>query len=505
MAPATVTLDRITFGRMVPIGDLFPSPLNPRKRFTAASLADLTANIQKRGEVIVPMILRTHTGKKGPQCEIVDGERRFRAATAAGVTQLPAIFRDDLTDGEVIEIQILSAIQRQELTPLEEAAGFKALIDSNKALYSATYIADRVGRSEKWVWDRMKLLDLIPILKQLLDADRILVGHAELLAKLKPEDQERAVEWTAGSRPGEGLWQRESGRLAIGDDDVADPAPRNLYAGLKPVTVKELEGWIARHVRFDVEHMAAAAPLEFAEVATVVAAAEAVPGRGKKVISITNDYRVDDDAKDHAERTYGQASWQRADGQEKSKTCEHSVLGVFVAGPGYGTTLQVCINRDKCPVHFGDVIKARKKNQKLRQQGKGGQAAQREQAGREQQEQTRRAEEAARKVWDSLKPKAVAAIDAHVATLPMKTLIPLLAKVDGLKVKTAEELIRALATKHASQSQWSADYLARCAKPYGFDLVAWIKAQRTTPVPTKAATTAPAPVKAKAAKKAKKR
>ena len=405
---------------------LFASPLNPRKRFTPESLADLQANIQKRGEVIQPLLLRTN----GDRFEIIDGERRWRAATGAGnILWVPGQVRDDLTDGECIEIMLLSSIQKQDLTPLEEAHGFKALIDSNPSRYSRAYIADRIGRSEKWVWDRMKLLDLIPILKKLLDADRILVGHGELLCKLKPEDQERAVGWDGQNlmyRKLEGLWETEHNRLKLDDDeDDEEPSPKNLYRGLKAVTVKELESWIAHHVRFDVEHMAKSAPLEFAETAQQVEAAAAQPGRGKKVIAITHEYRVSDDARDASERTYGSNSWQRADGVEKSKTCDHSVLGVFVAGRGQGTSLQVCIHRDKCKVHFAEVIREREKNAKLRQQGKGGQAAQREKKAEESSDQKWRREAAEReareeaweKVWPALRTEALRQVkDVKVLT-----------------------------------------------------------------------------------------
>lgn len=147
MSP-TAEMETQTLGQMVRVGDLSPSPLNPRKHFDGPSMTELTENVQKRREVIVPLIVR-HT-KAGRVIEVVDGERRLRAAKAAGLESVPVIFRDDLNDGEVIEIQLLSALQRQDLTPLEEAAGYQALIASNPSRYSAGYIADRIGRSERY-------------------------------------------------------------------------------------------------------------------------------------------------------------------------------------------------------------------------------------------------------------------------------------------------------------------------------------------------------------------
>lgn len=377
MAPAVASPPRHS-AYQAALADLSPSPLNPRTHFD--DLDDLAANIRVHG-VLVPLLVRSRPDQTG--LEIVDGERRYRAAQLAGnVHELPVVERD-LEDDQVLEIQLLSAIQRQALTPLEEARGYRRLIDSNRSKYSAAYIADRIGRSEKYVVDRMRLLQLIPALQQLLDAERIGVAHAELLAKLKPEDQARAIDpgnpekFGREREPG-GLWQRTGATLAFEEDEdrTTDADP---YAGLKPRTVKELEAWIARHVRFDVAHFAETAPLDFGETAIKVEAAQQEPGRGRKVIQITEDYRIDDDVKDPSQRVYGRQSWKRADGTEgtsrggrygetriDSPTCEHSVLGVVVVGPGYGTAYAVCIARDKCKVHWKAEIREREKRAKER-------------------------------------------------------------------------------------------------------------------------------------------
>ena len=177
------------------------------------------------------------------------------------------------------------------------------------------------------------------------------------------------------------------------------------YDGLKAVSVRELETWIRDHIRFDVEHAAKAVPLQFETVAAEVAQAEQLPGRGKKVIPITFDHHVQEDARNGDERTYTSQSWERADGIDKSKTCDHSVLGVVVAGSeGYGKTFQVCIARDKCRVHFGDVIKQREKSAKLRESGKPKQAAARDDAA-EKRRQSEQAKEAAQQSrYHQLKP-----------------------------------------------------------------------------------------------------
>lgn len=505
------------FGQTRTVDELRPSPLNPRKHFDPAAMAELQANIAKHG-VIVPLIARTQKD----HLEILDGERRWRAAQAAGVATVPVTYRE-MSDSDAIEFMLLNSIQRQDLTPLEEAAGFKALITSNKAKYSALYIADRIGRTERYVWDRMKLLDLIPVLKKLLDHERILVGHAELLAKLKPEDQERAVEWDGQNlayRKLEGLWETEYNRLKLDEDeDDEAPGPKNLYRGLKPVTVKELESWVAHHVRFDVEHMAKAAPLEFAETAEKVAIAEALPGKRKKVISITDEYRVADDARDDGERTYGESSWRKADGKDGDKGCEHSVIGVFVTGRRQGRTLEVCINRDKCTTHFGKEIKEREKNQKLRQQGKGGQAAQNEAVSeskrreKEQQEQRERAQ--LEKAWSAISKallaECVAQVKGSKALAPKQekffedqyeVLINVdLAKKHGIK-PWGKNLAAALLVSeidHQIEGADDFDHFSRFAARFGLDI------KRLEAIRDKHAPKTETPAPAKPAKKAKKR
>ena len=403
---------------VVPLTDLYPSPSNPRTHFDG--LNELALSISRKG-IEIPLIVRRRETAAGLY-EIIDGERRFRASQQAGIQFAPIIVREK-TDAEVLEMQLENAVQREGLTPLEEARGFKALLTSNPSRYSAAYIADRISRSERYVMDRMRLLSLIPELQRLLEADVIGVAHAELLAKLKPEDQARAVEPSDGPRDEGGLWQSAGATLDF--DDRRDES--NPYAGLKPVTVKELEAWIARHVRFDVEHMATTAPLEFGRVAGLIQTAGAQPGRGKKVIEITHDHHLADEVKDPSARVYGPRSWKRADGTigrdlygapTDAPTCEHSVLGVVAVGPEYGTAFQVCIAKEKCRTHWGDEIKAREKSQQLRASGKTTEAdaSDRQQESDYQARQRREEEARARDnaFYAALHPALVAALAAKL-------------------------------------------------------------------------------------------
>lgn len=420
--PAPVAYDpssTVPLAAVVPLTDLYPSPSNPRTHFDG--LNELALSISRKG-IEIPLIVRRRETDAGLY-EIIDGERRFRASQQAGIRYAPIIVREK-TDAEVLEMQLENAVQREGLTPLEEARGFKALLTSNPSRYSAAYIADRISRSERYVMDRMRLLSLIPELQRLLEAEVIGVAHAELLAKLKPEDQARAVDTDTIGRAEGGLWQSTGATL---DFDEPEGDESNPYAGLKPVTVKELEAWIARHVRFDVTHMATTAPLEFGRVAGLVQTAGAQPGRGKKVIEITHDHHLADEVKDPSARVYGPRSWKRADGTvgrdlhgepTDAPTCEHSVLGVVAVGPEYGTAFQVCIAKEKCHTHWGEEIKAREKSQKLRASGKTTEAdAHDSQHESDYQARQRREEEARVRenaVYAALHPALVTALKAKL-------------------------------------------------------------------------------------------
>lgn len=403
------------------LSQLLESGHNPRTHFDPVKLADLAASIAQKG-VVEPLVVRplqSSVDLNPGVFEIIAGARRFRAARQAGLTHVPCVIRH-YSDEDVLELTIIENIQRDDLDPLEEASGYRALIDANPGRYSAAYIAERIGKSEKYVWDRMKLLDLVPAAKGHLESGLITAGHGILLARLKPEDQLRALDVEQG-----GVFETEHRLWDPQDENDIDPDTGEIVEArlsIKAVTVRELEGWIARHVRFDVIQAANAAPLDFGPVAEKVDRAAAQPGRGRKVIAITHEYQISEDARDAKERTFTQRAWKRADGLDGSLPCEHAVLGVVSVGPGYGTAFDVCIEKDKCTVHWKAEIREREKNQKLRASGQATTAAKRETAieAREQRErQERERLEARWKVFFPALRKAVAAAVAKVpANLP---------------------------------------------------------------------------------------
>jgi ParB/RepB/Spo0J family partition protein len=356
----------------LPIRELFSSETNPRRHFSPIAIDELAASIAEKG-ILLPIVVRAHAGKKGAPFEIIAGERRWRAATRAGLARVPCVVRE-YSDEQVLEIQLIENMQRSDLTPLEQARGCRRLIDSNPDKHSAASIARKLGLSTDVVWDLLKLNDLVPEAAALLEDGRIQKSHAVIIARQKPEDQARILDPGPANdqaRGREGLWQIEYGVSLFG---AGKGGKAGKYDGLKPVSARELQEWVDRHIRFDVAHAAAAQPLEFEETAAVVLERgqdeTAAQTAGRKVIAITYEYRVADDARSSEERTYGSNSWLRADGKGKSKTCDFSVLGVVAAGEGRGSTLEVCINREHCLVHFGKVIRERKQREKVKASGK---------------------------------------------------------------------------------------------------------------------------------------
>lgn len=400
----------------VAVGVIQPSLLNPRKHFDQAKLEELAASFATAG-IIEPLVVRPLAAAvNGVKFELVAGERRFRAAKIAGLADVPVIVRP-LTDTQVLEIMVIENNQREDVNPLEEGDGFARLL---KAGYDLEKLAERLGRSKKYVYDRMKLLDLVPKAKQLLLDGKLTAGHAILLARLKPGDQDRALDPEDGGAFTDDAALRDSKAAAVAGD--VDP-----YDEVKPVSVRELDRWISEHVRFDVAHAATAAPLEFGEVAERVAAAAAKPGRGRKVIKITFEHYIQPEARDAEERTYGPRSFKFADGQKHydygagrtlaAPTCEHSVLGVVAVGEDYGKTFDVCIARDKCQVHFKQEIAQAEKNRKLRESGQAKKADRNERTADDKWKEQRKREEVARQRQEVIAERAIARVVDAVTDL----------------------------------------------------------------------------------------
>src|SRR3990167_9460359 len=173
---------------VVDIRRLKESPLNPRQHYDPKKIEELAESMNGAAGIIEPLVVRH--GKDDGALEIVAGSRRYRAATLAGLSRIPVIIRD-LDDAKVLEIMVIENNQREDVNALEEAEGYKRLIEHK---YNLEVLAAKIGRSAKYIYDRLKLLQLVPEAKTLLLSDKISPGHAILLARLKPEEQKRAID-----------------------------------------------------------------------------------------------------------------------------------------------------------------------------------------------------------------------------------------------------------------------------------------------------------------------
>ena len=174
--------------RNVSLSLLSESKTNPRRIFEDAALKELAASIRSQG-VLSPLLVRPLT-EHG--FEIVAGARRFRAAQMAESETVPVRIVD-LTDAQALEAQLIENLQRKDVHPMEEAQGFRALLNLDEPKYTVEQIAAKMGKSPAYVTTRLKLTDLAPVVVEAFYAEEIGVGHALLLAKLQPDQQEQAL------------------------------------------------------------------------------------------------------------------------------------------------------------------------------------------------------------------------------------------------------------------------------------------------------------------------
>jgi len=173
----------------IPLSQIHPNPNQPRKEFNPESLAELAESIRNFG-IMQPLLLMEEPD--GQSYMIVAGERRFRAAALAGLEKLPCIVRQ-LSPSQLAEASLIENIQREDLSPLEEAEAFRSLMDSYG--YTQEKLAQRLGKSRPHVANTLRLLQLAPQERKLLAEGRISAGHARaLLSIADPHLRNRLLE-----------------------------------------------------------------------------------------------------------------------------------------------------------------------------------------------------------------------------------------------------------------------------------------------------------------------
>jgi ParB family chromosome partitioning protein len=160
------------------ISELVSGKFQPRHRFTEKYLQELAESIRKNG-IMQPIIVRK-SAESLDKYEIIAGERRWRAAQIAGLSEVPIIIRK-IDDQQALELALVENIQRQDLTPLEEGAGYQRLIDEFS--YTQEELAVTVGKSRSHVANLLRLLSLPESIKAYLDTEQLTMGHARALLK----------------------------------------------------------------------------------------------------------------------------------------------------------------------------------------------------------------------------------------------------------------------------------------------------------------------------------
>ena len=160
--------------RTLPVEYLRPGKYQPRHHFDQAAIDDLTSSVREKG-VIQPLLVRQLAENA---YEIIAGERRWRAAQAAMLHDVPVVVRD-LSDAEALELALIENLQRQDLTPLEEAEGFRRLMDEFQHTQDA--LAKALGKSRSHVANMIRLLGLPDPVKRMMDDGALSAGHARAL------------------------------------------------------------------------------------------------------------------------------------------------------------------------------------------------------------------------------------------------------------------------------------------------------------------------------------
>jgi ParB family chromosome partitioning protein len=163
----------------LPVSDLIPNKYQPRKNFDETNLEDLTNSIKERG-IIQPIIVRK-SDNENSKFEIIAGERRWLAAQRAGIHTVPVVITD-VDDLKSLEFAIVENVQRHDLNPLEEAQGYKRLIDEFS--YDQEKVSKFIGKSRSYITNSLRILTLPDDVIKLIESNKLSTGHAKILVGL---------------------------------------------------------------------------------------------------------------------------------------------------------------------------------------------------------------------------------------------------------------------------------------------------------------------------------
>jgi ParB family chromosome partitioning protein len=221
----------------VPLDLIRPGSQQARRQFNPEALNELAESIRESG-VVQPVVLRTRVWGY----EILAGERRWRAAQIAGLREIPAVIRDDLSDDEAFIVGLIENLQRESLTPLETAAGLKRLLETYELKHED--VGKRIGKSREYVTNYLRLLNLSPPVQTLVNEGHILLGHAKILAGVPVDAQ---IRWADEVIRHKLTVRALEKKLAIARDRAI------VFAPSKPSDWRALERDLADHLACPVE------------------------------------------------------------------------------------------------------------------------------------------------------------------------------------------------------------------------------------------------------------
>ena len=221
----------------VDLDRVIPNPRQPRTSIKQAELEELAESIREHG-ILQPLLV----AKSGADYMLVAGERRWRAARLAGLRTVPVLVKDT-TPQQLLEMALVENIQREDLSPLEEAAAFSQLVEEHGLTQEE--VARRVGKSRSAVANTLRLLHLLPEAKEALEQGLITEGHARTLLSLPTPEQQRAL-----------LSSMLSGNLTVRDAEEAARRAATRARSARPprsAEIEELEGRLREALRTKVE------------------------------------------------------------------------------------------------------------------------------------------------------------------------------------------------------------------------------------------------------------
>jgi ParB family chromosome partitioning protein len=168
--------------RLIALERIAPNPLQPRREFDEDSLRELAASVKRNG-LMQPLLVR----QDGSTFTILAGERRFRAARLAELTEVPAVVMGEVDDARMLELALVENLQREDLNPIEAAEAYRTLME--RCEYTQAQLAERVGKSRTAVANQLRLLGLPESIKQMLRAGDLSEGHGRAILGLAGEGE----------------------------------------------------------------------------------------------------------------------------------------------------------------------------------------------------------------------------------------------------------------------------------------------------------------------------